>query len=118
MGGERPEGRAKYLRVRPGEGVGNGAAENDTTPAFTVTRGELRALVAEAVAEALEAERPGPPALLTRQQLASVFGCSPSLIDKFLRQGLPCIRLGDSPRFQVEAALEWLRSGERKAGGA
>ena len=63
--------RPKYLRL--GEGVGRsmtGAADNDTAPAVTLTRGELSALVRAVVADALETERAAQkPALLDREAL-------------------------------------------------
>lgn len=106
------QGRAKYLRM--GEGVGNSAPSNDTdegAPAFTFTRGQLGAFITDAVAAALEArdgER-GPPVLLDREKLAARLGCSSSLVDKMRRQGMPCVRLGDSPRFELERCLGWIR---------
>lgn len=110
-------GRAKYLKARPVV-VGGGGAEGDTGPIVTATRGELRELVRSAVAEALAEERGAQkPALLDRDGLAAVLGCSSSLVDKLRRQGMPHVRLGDSPRFDVTAVLEWLR-GQQKAGAA
>lgn len=103
---EMGEKRAKYLRM--GERVGTGAPENDNAPAFTVTRGELTELVRSAVAEALT-ERQAAPLLLDREGLAAVLGCSSSLIDKLRRRGMPSVRLGDSPRFELEACLAWVR---------
>lgn len=113
MGDSEGRARPKYLRLGEGAGarVGQGAPENDNTPAFTVTRGELGALVGaaarEAVREALEATT--APALLDREGLAARLGCSSSLIDKLRRRGMPTVRLGDSPRFELEACLGWIR---------
>lgn len=108
--------RAKYLRVRPEDAVGRCGPGNDNQPAVTLTRAELGALVEDAVtraagALALAAER---PALLDRAALALALGCSGSLVDKLRRQGMPHVRLGDSPRFELERCLDWLR----KAGAA
>jgi hypothetical protein len=104
--------RAKYLRLGEGSGVGRAAPDNDTAPAFTVTRGELAGLVGEAaraaVREALGQGMPAPP-LLDREALALSLGCSSSLVDKLRRQGMPHLRLGDSPRFELDRCLEWLR---------
>ena len=122
MDGERQGARPKYLRARPSGGVGNGAPQNDNAPAFTVTRGELAALVREAVAAEMEAQRAVPkPALLDRDGLGAVLGVSAGMVDKLRRRGMPCYRLGDSPRFDLEACLAWIwkdNAGEQKAGGA
>lgn len=108
MTGEERRGRAKYLRL--GDGVAGYAPRNDTgadgAPAFTVTRGELRELVREAVREATPP--PAPPAL-DREGLATALGCGVTLVDKLRKQGMPSFRLGDSPRFELERCLEWLR---------
>lgn len=116
VGGCKP--RAKYLRVRPGEPAA--AVENDNAPAFTVTRGELGALVRDAVSEALSRRESAPrPALLDREALAAVLGCSAGLVDKLRRRGLPHYRIGDSPRFDLDAVLQWIwKDNEtKKAGG-
>lgn len=115
--------RAKYLRLGEGSHVGGGApggaaVANDTAPAFTVTRGELAELVRQAAAEAVaEALGSGLPAaqLLDREALSIALGCSGSLVDKLRRRGMPHLRVGDSPRFELERCLEWLRA---EQGGA
>jgi hypothetical protein len=90
--------------------VGEGAPGNDNAPAFTVTRAELRGLVRQAVLEATAAAAAAPaPALLDREGLAFELGCSSALVDKFRRRGMPCLRLGDSPRFELAECLAWLR---------
>jgi hypothetical protein len=110
QGGAQP-GRAKYLTK--GGSVGGGASgevSNDNAPAFTFTRGELGALITLAVAAALEARSgEGAAVLLDREKLAERLGCSSSLVDKLRRQGMPCVRLGDSPRFELERCLGWIR---------
>jgi hypothetical protein len=110
----RGQKRPKFLRLGEASGgVGGGAADNDTllgdrAPAFTVTRGELAGLVRQAVESAL-GERRAQPVLLDREALALSLGCSSSMVDKMRRQGMPCVRLGESPRFELEACLSWLR---------
>jgi len=105
----RGQKRPKFLRLgETSGGVGGGAADNDTAPAFTVTRGELAGLVRQAVESAL-GERRAQPVLLDREALALCLGCSSSMVDKMRRQGMPHLRLGESPRFELEACLSWLR---------
>ncbi len=102
--------RPKYLKLGEGSGVGAPAPGNDNAPAFTVTRGELAGLVRQAVEAALEAlGAQKPPALLDREGLAAALGCSSSLIDKLRRRGMPTVKLGDSPRFELERCLGWIR---------
>ncbi len=102
--------RAKYLKLGESSHVGASAPGNDNAPAVTLTRGELGGLVRQAVEAALEAERATRlPLLLDREGLASALGCSSSLVDKLRRRGMPSVRLGDSPRFELEACLGWIR---------
>lgn len=109
MGESEGRVRPKYLRMGEASGVGGGAPGNDNAPAFTVSRGELSALVREAVAEALTATASPAPLLLDREGLSIALGCSGSLVDKLRRRGMPHLRLGDSPRFELERCLEWIR---------
>ncbi len=111
MGDSEGRARPKYLRLRDGGGggVGEGTPANDSAPAFTFTRGELGAFITEAVVRALEARAPGEPVLLDREALALRLGCSSSLVDKLRRRGMPTVRLGDSPRFELEQCLGWIR---------
>jgi hypothetical protein len=70
---------------------------------------ELTALMKAAVSEALAEQREDcAPILLDRNGLAKAFRCSPSQIDRLRRLGLPFIRLGDVPRFELSRCLEWL----------
>jgi len=112
MGESEGRARPKYLRMGDGARVGEGAPGNDNEPAFTVSRGELAELVrgaaALAVREALGDGLP-TPALLDREGLSIALGCSGSLVDKLRRRGMPHLRLGDSPRFELERCLEWIR---------
>jgi hypothetical protein len=111
--------RPKYLRLGAlGDRaeVVRSAPDTDSAPAFSLTVSELRALMADAVtmavgAAVLAADR---PVLLDREAIALALDCSGSTIDKLRRGGMPHIRLGDSPRFELDRCLEWLR----KAGAA
>lgn len=106
MGG----GRAKYV-TRAG-----GAPANDTGAIAVLTAEQISLLVADAVTDALSRRERGvlaAPRLLDRAELALALDCGAGLVDKLRRQGMPCVYLGDSPRFELEACLEWLRT--RKA---
>jgi len=107
--------RPKYLRLGEGSGVGAPAPGDDSAPAFTLTVSELGALMREAAAEAVAAAPSPTPSLLDREGLSLALGCSGSMVDKLRRQGIPHIRLGDSPRFELERCLEWLRQKEGAA---
>ena len=97
--------RAKYLTA-------GGAPTMASKPAFTLTEDELSGLVARAVGDALASTPPLSARLLDRVQLAVALSCSAATVDKLRRQGMPCLYLGDSPRFEVEDCVAWLRSRE------
>jgi hypothetical protein len=90
--------------------VVTGAADNDNAPVVMMTRAELKALVREAAEEArvLAASNPGC-ALLDRNAIAAALGCSATTIDSLRKRGMPWVRLGESPRFELEDCLSWLR---------
>lgn len=71
---------------------------------------QLAAIVKTAVTEAFTEQRQDvAPALLDRNGIAQALGCSPSQIDRLRRSGMPHVRLGDVPRFELAHCLEWLR---------
>lgn len=45
--------------------------------------------------------------LFTRATLAAFLHCTPRTIDNLRSKGLPHIMVGDSPRFERRAVLEW-----------
>lgn len=114
-GGREGEGRPKYLKMGEGPGVGVGAAApvNDNAPAFTVTRGELWAIVAAAVERAMGA---ASALVVDRQGIARLLGCSPAHIDALRKQGLPTLMVGQAVRFEPAAVIGWLR--ERPKGAS
>lgn len=78
----------------------------------TLTQEEFRALVQSAIAEFL-AERGASddqPVLLDRNQLARALSCSTSTIRRLTLQGMPLVRLVDSPRWHLPSVLEWLQA--------
>ena len=72
---------------------------------------QIAELVHRAVEEALGAldEVRSAPALVDRQGLARALSVSTGTVDALRRQGCPELRLGDAPRFEVSAVVEWLR---------
>jgi hypothetical protein len=90
------------------------SAKSESAPATTAivvtSPAELAALIRDAVANALEA-MPGPstPHLLDRRGLAEALGCCPDTVDKLRKEGLPTVWVVDSPRFELDRVLEWLR---------
>lgn len=90
---------------------------DDRDPSVTLTRGQLRELVADAVTDALADHAPAEPApvLVDRAGLARALSVSLSSVDRLLREGCPMIRIGDAPRFCVADVVAWLQA--RQAGG-
>lgn len=77
---------------------------------FEAVIGEaVEAAVARAIAPLLERLEAPAPALLDRRGLAAALGVSLSSVARLLREGLPRIMVGDSPRFELGAVLDWLR---------
>jgi len=56
-----------------------------------------------------------PPALLDRAGLARELATSPGTVDRLRREGLPEVRVGDQPRFELAAVLAWLRRRTERA---
>ncbi len=80
------------------------------TPAFTLTAEQLSELVKDAVASALaEASQDTAPLLLDRAGIARRLGIGTSTVDRLRREGMPCVFVGDSPRFMVDDCLAFLR---------
>lgn len=112
------EGRPKGLGISPAKVPANDPAY----PEVVVLKTEqLSHIVASAVSEALaEAGLGGnggvtASRLLDRSELALALDCSPGFVDKLRRQGMPCVYLGSSPRFEVERCLDWLREQKKAA---
>jgi hypothetical protein len=79
-------------------------------PVVVITPEELLSMVRAVVSEAFADQREEiAPALLDRVTAARFLGVGTSTIDRLRREGLPCIMIGDSPRFEGAACIEWLR---------
>lgn len=91
------------------------AAGRSEALAVTLTVADLRALVADAAAEALaELEVAGEAdgEVMTRADCARFLRCSLPTLDRLVRnEGLPFHPLGDCRRFLRSEVLEWLRAG-------
>lgn len=82
--------------------------------AVTLTVAELEELVQRKVAGALEAHEPSVKrVVLTRGELAEALGVSLSHVANLQAEGMPCLRVGDAPRFEIDDVMEWLRNGRR-----
>lgn len=73
---------------------------------LTLTADELRALIRDAVADALGAQRPAR--LLTPRELAAELGVSVDTIERRAREGLPHVLVGTRRRFDAGACRAWL----------
>lgn len=86
----------------------------DERLAVTLTLGELRDLVRDAALESIVeaatvADGAPKPALLDRAGLARALSLGTSTVARLRREGMPTILVGDSPRFELEPCLAWLR---------
>jgi hypothetical protein len=80
------------------------------TPVVVVTPAELAELVKRAVQDALAVQQQETvPALLDRAGIAQQLGVGIGTVDRLKREGLPCVFIGDSPRFELAECLAWIR---------
>lgn len=68
----------------------------------------LESVVTTALERVLEQRQ--APALHDRQSLARELRCGVDTIDKLRREGMPELRVGDAPRFELGAVLAYLRA--------
>jgi hypothetical protein len=89
------------------------------TPIVVLTPEQLSELVKRAVEEALAEQRQEPaPALLDTSGIARHLGVGTSTVGRLRREGLPCVYLGDCPRFELAECLAWIRSRAVDADGS
>lgn len=86
-----------------------------STPTLIVaTPEQLTELIREAVERALADQRQDvAPVLIDRNGVARALGISPSTVDRLRRDGLPCVLIGDSPRFLAAECVSWLLENRR-----
>jgi excisionase family DNA binding protein len=86
---------------------------DDARLVVTLTLGELRSALQDAITEAVAELAPtAGPVLLTGAQLAQTLGVSRATVHRLRVSGCPSIKLGDTFRFELEAVLAWLRTRE------
>jgi len=49
--------------------------------------------------------------MLTRNEVAEVLKVHVNTIDRYVKQGMPCIKVAGAVRFELDAVMEWLRNG-------
>ena len=52
--------------------------------------------------------------MLTREEIAKELGCSVITIDRWRKDGMPCIKKGNYVRFEKEAVIDWLKNTDNK----
>jgi hypothetical protein len=70
----------------------------------------IRESVVQAINEALENQG---PALLDRTNTARALGIGSSSVDRFRKLGMPCVWVGDMPRFIIGECIDWMREHRR-----
>lgn len=74
-----------------------------------LTPEQLTELVRSAVQEALAEQREdAAPALVDRAGIARALSVGTGTVDRLRRAGLPCVLIGDAPRFSVASCVAWL----------
>lgn len=73
-----------------------------------IDRTELAQIVSEAVRAAATGKAPNPRAL-TNAQLQAAFTISATTVKRLRRRGLPHYTVGESPRYDLDEVLAWLR---------
>ena len=85
------------------------------TPIVVVSTEDLRSIIREAVAEALEGANSTPQkTLITKEELAQILSCSTYTVQRMIKEGMPHVRLGRAQRFDTEACQEWCAKRTRK----
>jgi hypothetical protein len=81
-----------------------------TVLVITISPGDLRDLVRDALRVALAENAPSPSmtVLVDRRELARLLGVSTATVTRLTVEGMPCTHVGDSPRHDVEAVRTWL----------
>lgn len=78
--------------------------------AVVLDHDSFRQLVREEIAELVERAAEPRPALLTTEQLARELGVSVATVRRMKCDGMPVVWVVESPRYQLDEVLVWLRS--------
>lgn len=86
----------------------------DDSLLVTLTAGQLRALIEDALAGGLmEREGDAPRTeLLSGSELAALLGISRTSVHRLRVRGMPCVPILDTFRFRPAECLAWLQSGQ------
>lgn len=114
----------KRAAARPRYAGAGPAAANDIPPGATIvtTAAQLSHIVRTEVAAALDEQGSsrvapaGAPRQLKAHELADALGVSVSTINVLRGRGLPFRRVGDSPRYELQACLDWLDTDKAQDG--
>ncbi len=88
----------------------------ESLPVWATGSGEFWTRLREIVREELvELDRLAPSPLLTLEEAAKYFRCSTRHLRRLRTEGLPCVMLGESPRFERDAVVAWLRARDAQA---
>jgi excisionase family DNA binding protein len=80
-------------------------------PAWSLSQDEFRELQREVIRQVLAELLPCvPTGLLTLEETAELFRCSTRHVRRLRHEGLPVVWVGESPRFERDAVLAWLRT--------
>lgn len=90
--------RAKYLTA-------SGPANDTGSPMVLMSLDQMLDAIGEAVRDAIS---DATPKLLDKEGLAQRLSCSVSSVKRLMRKGCPHMKVGDSPRFNYEAVVEWM----------
>ena len=108
----RVRGRREFVQSRNGAGGSESARPAPAAGAgLDALVGEFAERIVAAVAEQIAPllERPASPRLLDRRGLAQALDVGVDTVDKLRREGLPTVMVVESPRFELDVVIEWLR---------
>lgn len=100
--------RSSYLTDSRSRASRQSAAANDGAGLVLVPLADLLDAIRDAVGEANTGAREPGSRLNDRVELAERMSCSPATVDKMRRDGMPCLYVGDSPRFVFEDCVRWM----------
>jgi hypothetical protein len=113
---ERPIGSGSVVggESRKGYLPTQARAANDGGGLVVMSVADLRDAIRDAITEASEGKPRSGSRLLDRHGIADALACSPAQVDRLRKTGMPCLYVGESPRFVFEDCVRWL--GEQKGG--